>query len=98
MEDVKRELNEAIQKDMEMPSIISAQDDYFEQTPENLYGGARSSRSIEEETKELTKQVGVKKEIVLNAEQFKLAQQSKQPTASTAASKKKKKSKNKANA
>ena len=30
MEEVKRELNEAIQKDMEMPSIISAQDEYFE--------------------------------------------------------------------
>ena len=50
MEEVKRELNEAIQKEMEMPSIISgAQDEYFEK---NLYSGARSSRSIEEEVKD----------------------------------------------
>jgi len=74
MEEVKRELNEAIQKEMEMPSIISAQDEYFDQAPENLYGGARSSRSIEEESKEQPKQIGTKKEIVLNAEQFKLVQ------------------------
>jgi hypothetical protein len=30
MEEVKRELNEAIQKDMELPSILNAHDEFFD--------------------------------------------------------------------
>ena len=80
MEEVKRELNEAIQKEMEMPNIINnaQQDEYFEGT--GLYGGGpMSARSNEEEVVSRVVNIqATKKEIVLNAEQFKLVQQSKQ--------------------
>ena len=82
MEEVKRELNEAIEKDMELPSIINTQDEFFYQThnqnaaEDALYGGSRSPRSVEdgEPAKEAPKPDKVGKEIVLNAEQFKMVQ------------------------
>lgn len=82
MEEVKRELNEAIQKDMELPSIINAHDEFFYQNPnaeDALYGGSRSPASVEEgePAKEAPKPDKPGKEIVLNAEQFKMIQQSK---------------------
>ena len=54
IEEVKRELNEAIQKEMELPSIINAHDEFFYQNhhqsaaEDALYGGSRSPRSVEE--------------------------------------------------
>ena len=85
MEEVKRELNEAIQKDMELPSIINAHDEFFYQNHHQsaaedvLYGNSRSPRSVEESepAKEAPKPEKAGKEIVLNAEQFKMIHQSK---------------------
>ena len=79
MEEVKRELNEAIQKDMELPSMINAHDEFFDQNQnaeDALYGGSRSPRSVEEgePAKEAPKPEKAGKEIVLNAEQFKMIQ------------------------
>ena len=85
MEEVKRELNEAIQKDMELPSIINAHDEFFYQNHHQsaaedvLYGNSRSPRSVDESeaAKEAPKPEKAGKEIVLNAEQFKMIHQSK---------------------
>ena len=76
MEEVKRELNEAIQKDMELPSIINAHDEFFYQNQHQsagedaLFGGSRSPLSVEENepAKEAPKPDKAGKEIVLNAE------------------------------
>ena len=55
MEEVKRELNEAIQKDMELlPSMMNAHDDLFDSNQKNAVyalffrGDYRSPRSVEE--------------------------------------------------
>ncbi len=61
--------------------IINAQDEFFDQNPnvdEVLNTGAKSTISIEEEVKEAPKPERSGKEIVLNAEQMKIIQQSKQ--------------------
>lgn len=67
---MNRELNEAIENELKIPSIINANDEFFDQNPiEN--GGSQeevtstAQRTVEEESKEL-KPSG--KEIVLNVE------------------------------
>ena len=65
---------------MELPSIINAHDEFFYQNQncveDALYGGSRSPRSVEEgePAKEALKPEKGGKEIVLNAEQFKMVQ------------------------